>query len=91
MIDYYRIPEDVLVGDWPPEWVRLRLSIDTTTHSSFFLHSNIGLLDKSGFFRGFYADIGDCIIRISGHGLESIYPNGLYLLLKKEDIKHEDC
>lgn len=86
MIDSYKIPPDVLVGDWPPEWVRLRLSIDTTTHSSFFLHSDIGPLDKSGLYRGFYADTGDCVIRITGHGLDSIYPNGLYILLKGERI-----
>ena len=77
-MDYYKIPSDVLTGEFPPDWVRLRLSIDG---DSFFLHSNIGPLHKTGLYRGFYADIGDWVIRIRD-GLETLYPNGLYILCK---------
>ena len=80
-MDYYKIPPDVLTGPFPPDWVRLRLALDSTTESPFFLHSNIGPLDKTGHFRGLYADIGDVVIRIK-EGLETLYPNGLYILCK---------
>jgi hypothetical protein len=77
-LDYYKIPSDILTGDWPPDWVRLRLALDSD--GPFFLHSNIGPLHKTGHYRGFYADIGDLVIRIKD-GLDS-YPNGLYILCK---------
>jgi hypothetical protein len=78
-LDYYKIPPDILTGDWPPDWVRLRLALDG--NGPFFLHSNIGPPDRTGHYRGFYADIGDWVIRIKD-GLENLYPNGLYVLCK---------
>ena len=78
-LDYYKIPSDVLTGEFPPDWVRLRLALDG--NGPFFLHSNIGPPDRTGHYRGFYADIGDLVIRIRD-GLETLYPNGLYVLCK---------